>query len=64
MYSADEHYEDSITSGPDLEDLHGLDWTEANGYARELDEEPPGEAGPAAEDCESEPRTPEDDLPF
>ncbi|GGR61141.1 hypothetical protein GCM10008959_23810 [Deinococcus seoulensis] len=61
MYSADEYYEDSITSGPDLEDLHGLDWG-ANESARELDEEPLGEAGPAAE--ESEPGSPEDGLPF
>ncbi|WP_155300820.1 hypothetical protein [Deinococcus kurensis] len=64
MYSGDEHYEDGMTSGPDLEDLHGLDWNEANEYAQELDEEPPTETDAPAEDRESEPRTPEDDLPF
>ena len=46
MYSGDEYYEDGMTSGSDLEDLHGLDWNEVNGSAGEPDEEPMSEASP------------------
>lgn len=59
MYSGDEYYNDEITSGPNLEDLHGLDWNEANEYAHELDDQ--GER--SEEDGPADSPEPED-LPF
>jgi hypothetical protein len=64
-HSGDEFYGDEITSGPNLEDLHGQDWNEANEYARELDDQP-GEGEPPEEAPEDGGgmTPPEEDLPF
>ncbi|WP_216327924.1 hypothetical protein [Deinococcus aestuarii] len=74
MHSGDEFYGDEITSGPNLEDLHGQDWNEANDYTNELDDpgEPPeddGGHGSGDPDPSGAPRLTalppeEEDLPF
>ncbi|AFZ69778.1 hypothetical protein Deipe_4450 (plasmid) [Deinococcus peraridilitoris DSM 19664] len=40
MHSGDEFYGDEVTSGPDLEGLHGLDWNEAADYTHEFGSSP------------------------